>query len=70
MSESTDEVQTPGRVDEVVRTRLEIPYAVGSKVRRGDVLVYVYEDAQRERVAEDIVRSEIVGRVRVLVEGG
>lgn len=54
-------------VDELVQTRLEIPYDVGRQIVRGDVLVYDFEDSTHERRAATIVRAALVGRVKVLV---
>lgn len=68
VAEELIEVQSPGKVDEVVRTRVELPYDVGRFVERGDVLAYTYEDAPHERVARNITHAKLVGRIRVTLE--
>jgi hypothetical protein len=61
--------QTDGLdVDEIITTRLEIPYQVGRLVQRGDRLVYTYESASHTRTARNLIRAELVGRVRVILE--
>lgn len=62
------EVLTDGRIDEVIKTSVEIPYDVGVQVVRGDKLTYSYESATHARVAGTIVHAEPAGRVRVLLE--
>lgn len=70
-SEDLHEVESAAGVDEIIRTRVEIPYSpAGRLVRRGDTLTYTsLEDGTvRSRVARDVIYSPVVGRVRVLVE--
>lgn len=55
-------------VDEVITTRLEIPYAVGRLVQRGDRLTFTYEDATHTRTARNLMHAELVGRIRVTLE--
>jgi hypothetical protein len=68
VAEEIVEVLGNERVDEVKQTRLEIPYAVGQLIVRGDTLTYTYEGAQVPRVAGTISRAQLIGRVRVLLE--
>lgn len=72
VSEDLHEVESPGRIDEIIQTRVEIPHVVGKLVRRGDTLSYTSQEtgASSDRVAEDLIFSPIVGRVRVLVVPG
>jgi hypothetical protein len=66
---SQELTQTEGDgVDEIITTRLEIPYAIGQLVQRGDTLTYTFETAAHARVARNLIRSELVGRVRVILE--
>lgn len=55
------------RLDEILRTRLEIPYNIGQLVERGDTLTYTYEGGEVQRVAGTITHAPLVGRVRVLL---
>lgn len=57
-----------GELNEVLRTRLELPYTVGKIVKRGDRVTYVYEDQPVTRTAGTISHAKLVGRVRVLLE--
>ena len=59
--------QRASSVSEIVATRLEIPYDIGRLVQRGDTVTYLFENATHQRAARDIIRSEAVGRVRVLL---
>lgn len=68
VAEEIVETLSPGKVDEVKQTRLEIPYTTGRLVQRGDRVTYTYEDAPVTRVAGTIAHAPLVGRVRVLVE--
>lgn len=70
IAEELIEDQTGDRVDELVQTRVEIPWPVGQLVKRGDTLTYEYEDQARQRVARNIIHAPIVGRVRVTLEDG
>lgn len=54
-------------VDELVSTRLEIPYDIGRLAQRGDTMTYSFEGSTHQRAVRDIIRSEAVGRVRVLL---
>jgi hypothetical protein len=56
------------RLDEILRTRVEIPHTVGQLVERGDTLTYTYEGEDVRRVAGTITHAPLVGRVRVLLE--
>ena len=67
IAEEIVEVLSPGRVDEIKQTRLEIPYDVGKLVQRGDSVTYTYEDASRKRTAGTISHAKLVGRVRVML---
>lgn len=68
VAEEIVETLSPGKVDEVKQTRIEIPYTIGKLVERGDTLTYTYEDAPVARVAGTITHAPLVGRVRVLLE--
>lgn len=68
VAEELIQVERGGDVDEVVITRLEIPYATGKLVQRGDQLTYTYGSAAHTRRARNLIRSELVGRVRVTLE--
>jgi hypothetical protein len=68
--EERREVLGADREDEVLQTRVEIPYAIGRLAERGDTLTYTYENAIARRVAATITRAQLVGRVRVLLEDG
>jgi hypothetical protein len=68
VAEEVIETLSPGRVDEVKQTRIEIPYLIGKLVQRGDTLTYTYESASQQRKAGTITHAPLVGRVRVLVE--
>lgn len=70
VAEELVEDQTGDRVDELVQTRVEIPWPLGRLVNRGDVLTYTYEDGERTRKARNIIHAPIVGRVRVTLEDG
>ena len=60
------QLESPGRVDELVRTRLEIPYRVGQIVERGDKLTYSLDGVdQGQRTVENILASRLTGRVRI-----
>ena len=60
-------VESPGTVDEIERTRVEIPYSVGVNVVRGDTLVYQFEGVEHHRVVDDLTRAALTGRVRCLL---
>lgn len=62
------ETLSPGRVDEVVQTRLEIPWSVGSLVRRGDTLTFTFKGAQETGIAGTVTGDQLLGRRRVLLE--
>lgn len=64
------EAISPGRVDELKQTRVEIPYDTGQLVRRGDTLTFTYEDASHQRRAGTILHARLVGRVRIILEEG
>jgi hypothetical protein len=68
VAEEIIETLSPGRVDEVKQTRLELPYTIGKLVQRGDTLSYVYEGMATSRKAGTITHAPLVGRVRVLAE--
>jgi hypothetical protein len=70
VAEEIIETLSPGRVDEVKQTRIEIPYDIGKLVQRGDTLAYVYEGSATSRKAGTITHAPLVGRVRILVENG
>lgn len=67
VAEDLHEIESPGRVDEIIKTRLEVPYDIGKLVQRGDTLTYTFEGASRTRTAQDLLHAPLVGRVRVLV---
>lgn len=67
VSEEEAESADGETVDELIQTRLEIPYAVGKQVTRGDVLAYTFDGTAFERRASTIMRASLVGRVKVLV---
>lgn len=56
------------RIDEVVVTRVEIPYNIGRLVKRGDTITYIYEGQPVTRTAGTITHAPLVGRVRILPE--
>lgn len=62
------EVLSADRVDELKETHLELPYAVGRLVVRGDTLTYIWEDATVARAAGSIIHAKLAGRVRVSLE--
>lgn len=62
------EAISPGRVDEVKETRLELPYDVGKLVARGDTLTFTYEDTEQTATAGTLIRAQLTGRVRVVLE--
>lgn len=62
------EVESPGRVDEVRKTRVEVGYAVGSLVSRGDVVSFVLEGTSLTRTVEDLIRTPLLDRVRLVME--
>jgi hypothetical protein len=68
VAEERAEVLSAEQQDEIIRTRLEIPYDIGRLVERGDTLTYTYEGAPVERLAGTITRAQLVGRVRVDLE--
>lgn len=68
VAEELRQLETAGDIDEVILTRVEIPYQVGALVARGDTLTYTYEGASQTRTARNLVRAELVGRVRVTLE--
>jgi hypothetical protein len=70
VAEEIVEVLSPGKVDEVLQTRLEIPHFVGRLVHRDDLLTYTYENVTVTRTAGTITHAPLVGRVRVLLEDG
>ncbi|MBA3688474.1 MAG: hypothetical protein H0W81_06570 [Chloroflexi bacterium] len=53
--------------DELVQTHLEVDYAVGRLVERGDTLTYDFDGTSHSRVAKDLIRARLVDRVRVLL---
>jgi hypothetical protein len=61
------QVESPGRVDEIIKTRIEIPYTIGQLVKRGDTLAYQFEATSHTRIAQDLLHAPLVGRVRVVV---
>jgi hypothetical protein len=68
IAEELLQIETPGRLDEIVRARVEIPYNVGRLVQRGDTLAFTYENSAQTGVAANIIHASLVGRVRVLLE--
>lgn len=68
IAEEIIETLSPGKVDEVKQTRIEIPYDTGKLVHRGDTLTYTYEAGTVARIAGTISHAPLVGRVRILVE--
>ncbi len=66
--ERSVETLSPGSVDLVKRTRMELPYEVGRLVVQGDTLTYSYEGVTHARPVDDVLRAELVGRVRVELE--
>ena len=68
VAEELQETDQAVKVDELVHTRLEIPYSVGRLIARGDTLTFTYEDASHQRVARDIIRAQLVDRVRVILQ--
>lgn len=71
VAEELVQIESPGRLDEVVRTRLEIPYRVGQLVRRGDTLAYELDGVvQQPRTAQNIIASRLTGRVRITLTPG
>lgn len=56
------------RIDEIVQTRVEIPYNIGRLVQRGDTITYTYEGRSVTRTAGTITHASLVGRVRILLE--
>lgn len=62
------EDQTGLSVDELLVTRVEVPWQYGRLIERGDTLEYTDETGTaRVRQAETITGSRLVGRVRVLL---
>jgi hypothetical protein len=70
VSEDLLEADSPGRVDLVVTTRLEVPADVGGQIEQGDQLAYTYDGAPFVRRANSITRtgSALHGRVRVILQ--
>ena len=70
IAEERRDVLVAGSLDEVIETRLEIPYKIGRLIERRDTLSYTFEGAELHREAGTITRAQLVGRVRVLLEDG
>ena len=68
VAEQITEVESPGRVDEVLITRVEVPSTIGRLIQRGDSITYTYDDASRTRTVEDLARAPLVGRVRLALQ--
>lgn len=68
VAETLVQRQTGASVTEIVADRLELPYAVGALVQRGDRLTYIYETATKTRTARDLIHAVLVNRVRVILE--
>lgn len=68
VAEEVLEQITAGRIDQVQRTRIELPWTPGSLVRRGDTLTYTYEGQTQTATAGTIARASVVNRVQVLAE--
>lgn len=64
----TSNAAASDRLDEIIRTRLEIPHDIGQLVERGDTLTYTYEGDATKRVAGTITHAPLVGRVRILLQ--
>lgn len=56
------------KIDELVETRMEIPYTVGKNVVRGDTLTYLKDGISLQRKAGTVWHNQLVGRVRVILE--
>jgi len=64
----TSNAAASDRLDEIIRTRLEIPHEIGQRVERDDTLTYTYEGEEVRRVAGTITHAPLVGRVRILLQ--
>lgn len=68
VAEERVEELSAGRQDEVLQTRLEMPYTgPGVLVERGDKLTYTLDGETVNRFAGTITRAPLMGRVRVLL---
>lgn len=68
VAEEILEELTDGQINEVQRTRLEIPHTVGRLVQRGDTLTYTHEGTTRTGIAGTLAHAPLVNRVKVLLE--
>jgi hypothetical protein len=57
-----------GRIDEILRTSVTLPYDIGIQVKRGDTLTYSFESVTYARVAGTLIHAAETGRIRVLLE--
>lgn len=63
------ELQSGDAVNEVIQTRVEVPWRVGKLIERGDRLTYTDENGDvQERAAGTLTSTVLAGRVRVLLE--
>ena len=65
--EILEELQA-GELNQVQRTRLEIPHGVGKQIKRGDTLTYTYDSGTQTGVAGTLAHAPLVDRVKVLLE--
>jgi PPE-repeat protein len=66
VTDTYQEVEGATRIDLLTKTRMEIPYYVGRLIQQNDHLTYTFEGAAQERIADNIIRSELVGRVQII----
>lgn len=66
VTDAFQEIEGSQRIDLLTKTRIEVPYYVGAQIQQNDHLTYTFEDGQHERIADNIIRSQFVGRVQVI----
>jgi hypothetical protein len=70
VDDSRQTLNTPGRTDEIEQTRLEIPWRVGSLVKRGDTLTFTYAGQTQQRVADNLLGEQMMNRRRIILRPG
>jgi hypothetical protein len=68
VDDTRGQILAPGRIDEIEQTRVEIPYAIGKLVQRGDTLTFTFNGTSQTGIAADLSGDPLVGRRRVLLE--
>jgi hypothetical protein len=66
--DSKGQLLSPGRADQIDKTRLEIPYTVGNLAQLGDTVTFTVDGVPQTGMVAKVEGDPLLGRRRVLLQ--